>query len=313
MACLPVALVAASALAADVSGESKPETGTRQTSASAPAAPFACGFEAMERPERLPFFLPNGTQTRQFITYDPAGQNRSGFFKRYEENGEYVFFDEVGPGCLYRQQMNVFASNWTQFPNEEIRIRYYFDDEPKPRIDLTFAEFFGKGGKYPPPTTAGCRRELKVRAAPGVAPGAAGLAALARTGMISGAVAVAPRCVRKLRRFIKNIGLKVRCFSRYRPDTTPPAAAPRAVGRAPRAAPVTPQHKDRVEARLQGLRRAGLLPDNNSSSTAKLKSRRLSGIRASAARARRNRFAGSTAATNARAPTRVRVKVGVIG
>ena len=110
------------------------------------------GFEAMERLELLPVFLPNGTQTKQFITYDPAGKNRSGFFKRYEGNGEYVFFDEFGPGCLCRQQMNVF-SKYTKFPSEEIRIRYYFDDEAQPRIDMTFAEFFGKGGKYKAPFT----------------------------------------------------------------------------------------------------------------------------------------------------------------
>ncbi len=116
------------------------------------ARPLAYGFAGMEHPELLPFFLPNGTQTKQFITYDPAGENRSGFFKRYEENGEYVFFDEIGPGCLYRQQMNVF-SKMTAFPNEEIRIRYTFDDEPQPRIDMTFAEFFGKGGKYTAPFT----------------------------------------------------------------------------------------------------------------------------------------------------------------
>ncbi len=115
--------------------------------------PFVYGFEAMEHPELLPFFLPNGTQTKQFITYDPEGKNQSGLFKRYETNGEYVFFDEMGPGCLYRQQCNVFASNWTRFPNEEIRIRYYFDDEPKPRIDMTFAEFFGKGQKFSSPFT----------------------------------------------------------------------------------------------------------------------------------------------------------------
>ena len=43
--------------------------------------------------ERLPDFLPNGTQTKQFISYDPMGTNVSGYFKRYEENGEYVFFE----------------------------------------------------------------------------------------------------------------------------------------------------------------------------------------------------------------------------
>jgi len=114
--------------------------------------PLAYGFDAMEHPELLPLFLPNGTQTKQFITYDPAGKNQSGFFNRYEENGEYVFFDEIGPGCLYRQQMNVF-SKYTKFPSGRVRIRYYFDDEPQPRIDMPFADFFGKGGKYAPPFT----------------------------------------------------------------------------------------------------------------------------------------------------------------
>ncbi len=130
--------------AVEAAGETAGGASNRQ------AAVCPAGFEAMQRLDLLPVFLPNGTQTKQTITYDPAGENRSGFFKRYEENGEYVFFDEIGPGCLCRQQMNVF-SKWTKFPNEEIRIRYYFDDETKPRIDMTFAEFFGKGGKYQAP------------------------------------------------------------------------------------------------------------------------------------------------------------------
>jgi hypothetical protein len=116
------------------------------------AAECPVGFEAMQRLDLLPVFLPNGTQTKQFITYDPSGENRAGLFKRYGENGEYVFFDEIGPGFLCRQQMNVFWQS-TKFPNNRARIRYYFDDEPKPRIDMTFAEFFGKGGKYKAPLT----------------------------------------------------------------------------------------------------------------------------------------------------------------
>ena len=63
-----------------------------------------------------------------------------------------MFFDEIGPGCLYRQQMNVFFA-WSKFPNDKARIRLYFDDEPKPRIDMTFAQFFGKDGKYTAPFT----------------------------------------------------------------------------------------------------------------------------------------------------------------
>ena len=46
--------------------------------------------------------------------------------------------------------MNVF-SRITTFPSDEVRIRYNFDNEPKPRIDMTFAEFFGKSGKYRSP------------------------------------------------------------------------------------------------------------------------------------------------------------------
>lgn len=67
------------------------------------AAELSVGFEAMRRLELLPIFLPNGTQTKQYITYDPTGDNRLGYFKRHEEKGEYVFFDEIRPGFLCRQ------------------------------------------------------------------------------------------------------------------------------------------------------------------------------------------------------------------
>jgi hypothetical protein len=118
----------------------------------AEAAEVPVSFDAMRRLDLLPVFLPNGTQTKQYISYDPSGGNKSGFFKRYEDNGEYVFFDEIGPGFLCRQQMNVF-SRVTPFPSNKARIRYYFDDEVKPRIDLTFDEFFGNRGEYTAPFT----------------------------------------------------------------------------------------------------------------------------------------------------------------
>ena len=35
--------------------------------------PIPYGFEAMERPELLPLLLPNGTQTKQFASYDTTG------------------------------------------------------------------------------------------------------------------------------------------------------------------------------------------------------------------------------------------------
>ena len=119
----------------------------------APAVPY--GFSVMERPELLPLLLPNGTQTKQFASYDTSGGNADGgmeHFRRYDENGEYVFFDEIGPGCLYRQQANVF-NPWAGFPSDEVRIRMYFDDESEPRLDLTFAQYFGKDGRYTMPFT----------------------------------------------------------------------------------------------------------------------------------------------------------------
>ena len=81
-------------------------------------APLPYGLEAMERLDLLPYLPANGTQTKQFITYDTSARNGSSAinFKRYEENGEWVFFDEIGPGCLYRQQMNVFFDLVASFP-----------------------------------------------------------------------------------------------------------------------------------------------------------------------------------------------------
>jgi len=61
------------------------------------------------RVDPLPF-LPAGVQTHQFCSYDRAGDNYdANYFPLYTEtNGECVIFDAMGPGCLYRQQMNIW-------------------------------------------------------------------------------------------------------------------------------------------------------------------------------------------------------------
>jgi D-arabinan exo alpha-(1,3)/(1,5)-arabinofuranosidase (non-reducing end) len=90
--------------------------------------------------DTLPF-LRKGVQTHQFCTYDRAGDNYDAtYFPLYmETNGECVIFDAMGPGCLYRQQMNI----WYGDPiYKGIQIRFYFDDEPKPRIDMDVSTFF---------------------------------------------------------------------------------------------------------------------------------------------------------------------------
>lgn len=113
------------------------------------------GLAAMEQVHLLPLLPPNGTQTKQFASYDTSGGNFDGGldrFRRYDDDGEYVFFDEIGPGCLYRQQMNIFSLP-AFFPSEDVNIRMYFDDETTPRLDMSFAEFFGLGGEYTAPFT----------------------------------------------------------------------------------------------------------------------------------------------------------------
>ncbi|HEX3624321.1 MAG TPA: DUF2961 domain-containing protein [Verrucomicrobiae bacterium] len=91
-------------------------------------------------PDSLPY-LQSEEQTHQFCTYDRAGDNHDAeYFQLYEDtNGECVIFDAMGPGCLYRQQMNIWyaAPAW-----KGIRIRYYFDNETKPRIDMDVSTYF---------------------------------------------------------------------------------------------------------------------------------------------------------------------------
>jgi hypothetical protein len=112
----------------------------------------APGLSAMEHPELLPLFLPDGTETRQSCSYDSSGSNNDGNFtnaytKYIDTNGEYVIFDAFGPGCLYRQQINVW-SRGRKAQAGKAHIKYYFDDEPKPRVDATIDDLFG--GKVAP-------------------------------------------------------------------------------------------------------------------------------------------------------------------
>jgi hypothetical protein len=117
-----------------------------------PATP-AAGNEADDfRVDRLPF-LQTGTQTHQFCSYDRAGDNYDWeYFPLYlDTNGECVIFDAMGPGCLYRHHLNI----WHGTPiYQGINIRYYFDNETKPRIDMDVSEFFSTNnplGIFQPP------------------------------------------------------------------------------------------------------------------------------------------------------------------
>ncbi len=138
---LTLALALALPLAAQTPGLSAPDLTIRPV-----------GLGAIEHPEQLPFLHANGTETRQFASYDPSGANDDGNFKsaytKYiDSNGEFVIFDASGPGCLYRQQYNVWWKGG-RISAGQAHIRYYFDNETTPRVDLPVDQLFG--GHIPP-------------------------------------------------------------------------------------------------------------------------------------------------------------------
>ena len=116
------------------------------------------GFEQLASIERLPLLYPNGTKKNRFISYDASGGNgfgllQSTFTKYNDEKGDIVIFDAYGPGCLYRQQMNIWGGRGVagNGKSRTIRIKYYFDDEKEPRINALIDDFFS--GKYSPVDT----------------------------------------------------------------------------------------------------------------------------------------------------------------
>jgi len=98
------------------------------------------GVPAFTSIDLLPFLQPS-VQTHEFTSCDRAGDNYDAdYFPIYKEpNGEYVLFDSYGPGCLYRLHMNIWNGDLGS-----INIRFYFDDEPRPRIDMDVTKFFSR-------------------------------------------------------------------------------------------------------------------------------------------------------------------------
>lgn len=112
------------------------------------------GFDAMEQIEAMPLLFAPGTVTKQALAFDQSGGNNDGnyrkaFIQYIDKNGEAVIFDEYGPGCLYRQQMNVwvgYGGPTLLLFNPEVtnaRIKYYFDDEPQARLSVSMDDLFG--------------------------------------------------------------------------------------------------------------------------------------------------------------------------
>ena len=92
--------------------------------------------------ELLPRFQ-QAEVVKQVSSYDTTGGNDDGFSGKYSylrvEDGEQVIADLKGPGVIQRI--------WTPTPTEDT-IRFYFDGEQVPRIELKFIDLFS-GKQYP--------------------------------------------------------------------------------------------------------------------------------------------------------------------
>jgi hypothetical protein len=112
------------------------------------AADRLYGLERMERFDLLPHLL-GGTSVRQVSSHDRSGGNDDGFNGTYsylyiDDNGEYVLFDEIGAGCLYRFWVTYRTVDDPDYYS--YRIRFYFDNETTPRLDMNVQDFFDDEG-----------------------------------------------------------------------------------------------------------------------------------------------------------------------
>ena len=101
-----------------------------------------CGLERMARFDLLPELF-EGTRALQISSRDRLGGNDGdGYYATHPclytaENGEKVLFEEMQPGCLYR-----FWMTFTSQSMSTNRLRFYFDGEEAPRLDITVNELF---------------------------------------------------------------------------------------------------------------------------------------------------------------------------
>ncbi len=103
------------------------------------------GLDTLARFERYPLLVPDA-QAHYLSSHDRTGGNDDGFDGTYsalyvDARGEHVIFDVKGPGSLYTLWFTSRESGFA--PLGWGRIRFYFDDEPEPRLDIDADELFG--------------------------------------------------------------------------------------------------------------------------------------------------------------------------
>lgn len=91
------------------------------------------GLEALARIADLPY-LRGGAWAHQVSSHDPHGRNSDMKNYLYKRGDEYVILDVEGPGCIYNL--------WFTSIHEFSRLRFYFDGETTPRVDLDVRAFF---------------------------------------------------------------------------------------------------------------------------------------------------------------------------
>lgn len=101
------------------------------------------GLSALEQIEALPL-IRRGVAAHQVSSFERNGGNDDRNCWLYQDEvGDYVVFDEKGPGCIYRLWMThggrhpEYSANYTTN-----HIKFYLDDDTAPRFECSIADLF---------------------------------------------------------------------------------------------------------------------------------------------------------------------------
>ena len=97
------------------------------------------GFEALLGFDQLPLLVDWPAYQDSSYHRDNINQD-AGNFLRVEPNGDQVLTDTDGPGVVYRLWSTGVVGRQM---SPDCRLRFYFDHEPTPRLDLAMSELFG--------------------------------------------------------------------------------------------------------------------------------------------------------------------------
>ncbi len=104
------------------------------------------GFQALLGFDKLPLLVDWPAFQDSSYHRDDINQD-AGNFLRVEPNGDQVLTDVDGPGVVYRLWSTGVVGRQM---SKDCRLRFYFDHEETPRMDLSMPELFGdQGSRWP--------------------------------------------------------------------------------------------------------------------------------------------------------------------